>query len=43
MTPPKEGERKMAGGKPSAKLEKWLTDLRVLIMWALRDEERSMQ
>jgi len=29
----------MAHGKHSARLEEWLTDLRILIMWALRDRQ----
>jgi hypothetical protein len=29
----------MAHGKHSARLEEWLTDLRILIMWALRDAQ----
>src|SRR5262245_7574660 len=34
-----EWDRSMAHGKHSARLEEWLTDLRVLIMWALRDRQ----
>ena len=34
-----EGDRSMAHGKHSARLEEWLTDLRIHIMWALRDRQ----